>query len=131
MKQEIFWLGLILHSTAVMWMPYILCAFATWGLGKTLTYREDVPPLAAWAQRAKKAHANAIENLALLAPATLAYLFLSGGTSTGEIVPCLQIYLGARVGHYVLYIANVPFGRTVTFLIGWACTVCIIWKLLA
>lgn len=130
MKQEIFWLGVILLATAVMWMPYILCAFATWGLGKTLTYREDVPPLAAWAQRAKKAHANAIENLTLLAPATLAYLMLTGGTAEGQIVPYLQGYLVARIAHYVLYVANVPFGRTVTFLAGWACTVAIIASLL-
>ncbi len=130
MPQEYFWFGLILLVTALMWMPYILSAFFTWGILKTLTYDEKVPALPIWAQRAKKAHANAIENLALFAPAVIGFWVIAPAESQ-SILLLLQIYFFARLAHYVLYIVNVPFGRTVTFLTGWAVTVCIIWKIVS
>ncbi len=117
--------------TALLWMPYILNVFFKRGILKTLTYVEkDVSPMSAWASRAKAAHANAIENLVLLAGATLVYVQLAGldGSSDGTVAMCLKVYFFARLAHYVLYIFNVPFGRTVTFLTGWAATVCIILK---
>lgn len=130
MSQDYFWFGLILLVTALMWMPYILSAFVSWGIVKTLTYDETVPALPAWAQRAKKAHANAIENLAILAPAVIG-LWVIAPAESQSILLSLQIYFFARLAHYVLYIANVPLGRTITFLTGWAVTVCIIWKIIS
>jgi hypothetical protein len=33
------------------------------------------------------------------------------------------------MAHYVLYIANVPFGRTIAFAIAWLAMLCIFWQI--
>jgi uncharacterized MAPEG superfamily protein len=57
--------------TGVLWVPYILARLARSGLMATLTYAADADPLPAWAEGAKKAHYNAIENLAPFAAVVL------------------------------------------------------------
>ncbi len=51
-------------ATILMWLPYILAHIVNVGPMDALTYRADTTPLPEWAARAKKAHSNAIENLA-------------------------------------------------------------------
>jgi uncharacterized MAPEG superfamily protein len=64
-----------------------------------------------------KAHANAIENLAIFAPAVLALQAL--GTSTPATRLAVVVYFFARLAHYVVYTAGIPLGRTLTFTAGW------------
>lgn len=129
MRPEIFWLGLILLSTALMWIPYVLASFIKFGVVKVLTYDPTVAVLPEWAQRAKKAHSNSVENLVILAPAALTFLLMTHD-QPASIVTLLQVYFFARLAHFFLYLANIPLGRTVCFLTGWAATVCIICKLI-
>jgi len=70
---EIFWLALTCLITALMWIPYILVHLAEAGPVRAIaTPAIDTTPKAAWAARAKKAHYNAVENLAVFAPLALA-----------------------------------------------------------
>ena len=103
--------------TALMWIPYILARAMGSGLMATLTYKADNDPLPGWAERAKKAHRNAVENLAPFgAVVVVAHLAADASpvTATWSIV-----YFWARVVHYFGYMSGVPFVRTLSFAVGW------------
>jgi uncharacterized MAPEG superfamily protein len=113
--------------TAVLWLPYILTLIVKAGLMPALTYKADGMALPDWAARAKKAHYNAVENLAPFA-ALVVVAHLSGAANAATAAAAVT-YFWARVAHYLLYVAGVPFGRTVTFAISWAAMVCIFWHI--
>src|SRR5262245_32718619 len=114
----ICWLTINLGLTAIMWVPYILNLIKVQGLG-AMGYNDKLRPMSAWAQRAKKAHYNAVENLALMAPAALAYVVM-GGADPGHVQTALQIYFVCRVIHYLCYTFKVAYLRTLSFAAGWA-----------
>ena len=113
--------------TAILWIPYILTHVLKNGMVEALTYRADAIPLEGWALRAKKAHYNAIENLAPFAVLVIV-ASLNKATNDATAAACIT-YFWARVAHYVLYVLNVPFGRTLTFTIGWLAMLCIFWQI--
>jgi len=59
---------------------------------------------------------NAIENLAVFAPLVLVGAILE--VSSKATVLSAQIYVAARVAHYVIYTAGIPVVRTFAFLVG-------------
>jgi uncharacterized MAPEG superfamily protein len=130
MKPEMTWLNLIFLQTALMWIPYILNLFFKQGIIGAMNYYDPKnPPLSDWAQRAKAAHKNAVENLVLLAPATLLFLFQNkDNTSDSGVLLCLQVYFFARIAHYIVYVMKIGYLRTVFFLAGWVSTMIIICK---
>jgi uncharacterized MAPEG superfamily protein len=115
--------------TLVFWLPYILAHIGNVGLIPALTYKADDTPLPGWAARAKKAHYNAIENLAPFA-ALVMVAHLAGAANEATAAAAVT-YFWARVAHFFLYIAAVPFGRTATFAIGWLAMVCIFWQIVS
>ena len=114
--------------TALMWIPYILAHVLNVGVLAALTYRADGTPLPAWAARAKKAHYNAIENLVPFAALVVVAYFLNAANDATAAAAI--VYFWARLAHYGLYIAGVPFGRTTMFTIGWLAMACIFWQIL-
>ena len=113
--------------TLVLTFPYIIATIQRYGVMEALTYRADGKPLVDWAARAKKAHYNAIENLAPFAVlVVVAHLTNAANEATAAAA---VTYFWARVAHYFLYMANVPFGRTVTFVIGWLAMACIFYQI--
>ena len=71
MRTELFYLALVATFTALMWIPYVLNRFAVWGINDTVGYPDNPKPLAPWAERLKRAHANAVENLVVFATLVL------------------------------------------------------------
>src|SRR5512147_2510927 len=63
MKTDLLYLTYVTALTGLLWVPYILDRIAVWGLVDTVGYPENPKPQSPWAQRLKKAHANAVENL--------------------------------------------------------------------
>ncbi|MGD8810348.1 MAG: MAPEG family protein [Gammaproteobacteria bacterium] len=114
--------------TAVLWIPYILAHIANVGLVPALTYRADGTALPDWAARAKNAHYNAIENLAPFAALVLVAHF--AGASNDATVAAAVTFFWARVAHYVVYVAGIPFLRTLCFAVGWVAMVCIFWQII-
>ena len=115
--------------TLVFWLPYIVAHIGNVGLIPALTYQADDTPLPGWAARAKKAHYNAIENLAPFA-ALVIVAHLAGAANEATAAAAVTFFW-ARVAHFVLYTAGVPFGRTATFAIGWLAMVCIFWQIVS
>ena len=121
-------LAWVTFFTAAMWLPYILAHIVNVGLVPALTYRADDTPLPAWAQRAKQAHYNAIENLVPFAILVVVAHIL--GAANAATASAATVYLFARLAHYPLYILNVPLGRTLTFAVGWFAMACIFYQII-
>ena len=128
MTTELAMLTWVTALTILLWIPYILAHIMNVGLLPTLTYQSDGTPLPAWAARAKKAHANAIENLVPFAVLVLVahQLDISNIATTSAAVA----YFWLRLAHFITYTANVPFGRTVTFAGAWGAQLCILFQIL-
>lgn len=118
---EIVHLTYITLFTAVCWVPYVLNLIAVRGLMNAVGYPDDPKPLAPWAQRMKNAHANAVENLVVFAPLVLAVYVLDASNET--TATATAVYLYARLAHYVVYTAKIPWARTLTFAAGAVCQV--------
>lgn len=118
---ELHLLTLTVIATLLMWIPYMLARIATHGLMAALNNpAPSGPPDPPWAERARRAHANAIENLAVFAPLVL--MCAMAGASNPATVFSARLYLGARLVHYVVYAAGIPVVRTIAFLAGFAAT---------
>ena len=117
---EITWLLYTLGFTSVLWFPYILQLIIQLGVVKAVWDPQGTHPHnAEWALRAKRAHYNAVENLAVFAPLViLTIVFKLQSDSTA--VACM-VYFFARVSHYLIYIFAIPVLRTLVFLLGFAC----------
>jgi len=119
MSVELHWLILTVLMTALFWVPIVLDRMVVRGLWSTIqgTTAEVNLPHSAWAQRARRAHDNAIENLALFAPAVLALHLLHISTEATRMA--VVAYFFARLVHFVVYSIGVPLGRTLAFTVGW------------
>ena len=129
MTTELYWLILTALMTALLWVPYVLNRMVMNGLGGTLAGgAPDSNTLSAWAQRASRAHTNAVENLAIFAPIVLTahLLNISNGTTKLAVV----VYFFARLLHFVVYSAGIPAARTLTFTAGWLAQIAIIASIL-
>lgn len=115
--------------TVLLWIPYILAHIRNVGAKAALTYTSEDTPLPPWAARARKAHYNAIENLAPFAAVVLvAHL---AGAANEATAAAAVVYFIARIAHFFLYVAAVPFGRTTAFTVGWLAILCIFWQIVA
>lgn len=127
MTSELMNLTWVLTLSAVMWVPYILNTIMVRGLTDAVGYPENPKPLAPWAERMKKAHYNAVENLVLFAALVLV-AHLTNATNDATAAAAIT-YFWARLAHYILYTAGIPFTRTLTFTIGWLALICIFYQI--
>jgi len=129
MKPELFWLALTATMTGLFWIPYILNRALTLGMPAAfLTPKMGAAPIEAeWAQRAKRAHSNAVENLvvftALIATAQLA------GVSNQMTAFAAALYFWARLGHFIILTLGIPYARTLIWTASWVGEMMIAWQI--
>jgi len=128
MTSELTSLTWVAALTSVLWLPYILNQIAVRGLVDAVSYPEDPKPLSPWAARLKAAHYNAVENLVIFA--ALVLTLNAVGISTDTTVLACQVYFWARVVHYIVYGAGIPWVRTLSFAVSWLCLVALLLQLL-
>lgn len=116
-------LAVVTTATALMWVPYTLALMGKGGLMGAMGNRTETVPLPAWAERARRAHANAVENLALFAPLVLLAILVK--PADAMVATAAHVYLIARLVHYAVYVAGIPVVRTLAFVTGWGATVAI------
>ncbi|MGI9372517.1 MAG: MAPEG family protein [Hyphomicrobiales bacterium] len=122
MAGELVWLALACGLILVLWIPYILSAIVNFGLFNAMKMTNDQAGLPDWAQRCHRAHMNMVENLAPFAALVL-ILNVSGKADEATVLTC-AVFVLARLVHAFVYIAGIPYVRTLTFAIGWlACLV--------
>lgn len=118
MSRELLWLTLTTLMTGLFWVPYILDRIAVRGLaGAMANPSPQDKPQSAWAERAIKAHRNAVENLAVFAALVLTAHLL--GISNGLTAAAAVIYFLARLVHFLVFTAGIPVARTLAFAVGW------------
>ena len=114
---ELIWLVAIALFTAAMWIPHIIENTLRVGLraalGNPPVIDVDAP---AWAIRSKRAHLNALENLAVFAPVVIGANLL--GATGGTVLLAVKFYVIARLIHYVVYTLGMPVVRTLSFVAG-------------
>ena len=129
MSKELFWLAATLALTLLFWFPYVLNRAVVRGLmGVFANPSAGDTPLAPWAERAQRAHTNAIENLGLFAPAAIAVHVLQVGGSLTAFAAALYFY--SRLLHYIVYTAGIPVVRTLAFTAGWIAVAILVSRLL-
>jgi uncharacterized MAPEG superfamily protein len=128
---DLQWLAATILLTVLGAFPYVLERMLKIGLVGTLGNpgAGDNAKMAAWAQRARSAHANAVENLVAFAPALVAaHLHNPQATS---LATAAQVYFIARFTHYVVYAAGLPLVRTLAYFAGLGATLVVLATLLA
>ena len=115
---DLQWLAATILLTLLAAFPYVIQRILTIGLARTFAnpVASDAAALPHWAQRAKSAHANAVENLVLFAPALIAAHVHS--PQAPMLATAAQVYFYARLVHYVVYAAGVPVVRTLAYFVG-------------
>ena len=129
MTLELKYLVLVTVLTALLWVPYILNRIAVRGLVDAVGYPEHPKPQARWAQRLQAAHANSVENLVVFAALVLVADAI--GLSNEATVLACCVYFWARLAYAVVYAFGIPWLRTVTFAVAFACQATLAWQLLA
>jgi len=124
MTSELSSLIWVVALSAVMWVPYILNTIMVRGLVDAVGYPENPKPVAPWAARMKKAHYNAVENLVVFA--TLVLVLDAIGISNNTTVLVCEIYFWARLVHYIVYSAGIPWLRTLSFVVSWVCCIALL-----
>lgn len=115
MTPEIYWLTLTSVMTALLWIPYLVNRIVETGPWATLGVPR-LQPDAPWAGRLMRAHANAVENLAIFAPLALS-VPITGSGSSATAIAC-SVYFYARAAHVLAYVAAIPVLRTLAFTAG-------------
>jgi len=130
MTTELYWLTLTVFMTALFWAPYVLNRYAIRGVWPALsdTKPEGGGPHSLWAQRAIRAHENAVENLAIFVPAVLTAHVLNISTPVTKMAAV--VYFFARLVHFLAYTAGVPVVRTLAFAAGWGAQIVILASIL-
>ncbi|ATQ66554.1 MULTISPECIES: MAPEG family protein [Methylosinus] len=127
---ELYWTVLTAGLASVLWIPYILQRILE--LGPIEAFRDplhEVATRAPWAQRAKSAHLNMIENLLVFAVLAVTIQIVGGGTTATAIAA--PLFFATRATHYVIYSLGLPWLRTPMFLIGFGCQVTLLFAILA
>ena len=128
MTPELKYLAYISVLTTLMWIPYVLNVIAKNRLNDAVGY-PDVPlRMSPWAERLKKAHYNAVENLVIFA--TLVLIANAMELSNAATVSAAAFYFWARVVHTLAYGAGIPWVRTLAFVVAWGSILCIAWQVL-
>jgi uncharacterized MAPEG superfamily protein len=128
MTNEMMSLTWVIALSAVMWVPYIVNAVMVQGLVDAVGYPDNPKPLAPWAQRMKKAHYNAVENLVMFAALVLMLNALD--ISNDTTVMAANVYFWARLVHLAAYTFGIPWIRTLSFAAAWLCIVGLLVQLL-
>ena len=129
MSVELKYLTWTALLTALMWIPYVLNRAMVWGLMDTVGYPENPKPLAAWAERLKKAHYNAVESLAVFAAMVL--VANAANIHNDATAAACAIYFWARLAHFLVYGLGIPWLRTLAFTVAWICLLVLAWQILS
>jgi uncharacterized MAPEG superfamily protein len=128
---DLQWLAALILLTLLGVFPYVLQRIAAIGLWRTLDNPRtaDAEELPRWAQRARSAHANGVENLVAFAPSLIiAHLH---NPQAPILATGAQVYFFARLVHYLVYAAGVPVIRTLAYFVGLGATLAVLSTLLA
>ena len=114
MKPELMWLLWALALTFVQMLVAVSGATLQVGLPALAGNREGLAPCTGWAGRAQRAHRNMLESLVLFAALVLIAVVANKTNSTTLLGA--QIFVWARLVYALVYMAGIPWLRTLVWL---------------
>lgn len=131
MTPDLMYLALTAGLCLVSWIPYIAAGAVANGLPTPDEYRnpELQKGLTGWLTRAKRAHANLVENLPIFTALVLV-AHVSGQASETTATAC-ALFFWLRVAYALIYIIGVPYLRTLVFALGTFAQLYILFEILA
>ncbi|HXL65313.1 MAG TPA: MAPEG family protein [Xanthobacteraceae bacterium] len=129
MSTELKYLALTSLLTASLWIPYVVAQVITNGPLSGQNYVDPTPrPVPLWGQRAHRAYLNAVETFAPFAALVIAVQL--AGKNDGMTVFWATSFFWIRVAHAAVFLAAVPFIRTILFVLGWICVIGLFFELM-
>ncbi len=122
MSPDLKYLAFTALLTGSLWIPYIISQVVTNGFLAAQNYVDPTPrPVPLWGQRANRAHINAVETFAPFA--ALVILIQLTGKADSMTAFWAMSYFWLRLAHAVVFLAAIPFLRTLIFVLGYVCVV--------
>lgn len=127
MSVDLKYLAFTAMLTAALWIPYVVAQVATNGFLKPQNYVDPTPrPLPFWGKRADRTYLNAVETFAPFA--ALVLVAHVAGKSNAMTAFWAMAFFWLRVIHAVVYLAAIPYIRTLVFTLGFVCVAGIFWE---
>jgi len=116
MKPELMWLLWAVALTFAQMLVAVSGATLQVGLPRLVGNREGLAPCTGWAGRAQRAHHNMLESLVLFA----ALVLIAAATNKTNATTLLgaQLFFWARLAYAFVYIAGIPWLRTVVWTVS-------------
>ena len=130
MTTDLRYLVLTAMLTAALWVPYIVCQVRTNGPLEPKNYADPTlpRPVPAWGQRANRAYLNAVEVFAPFAALVIAAQLAGKANATTAFFAASFFYL--RLAHAIVYLAGIPYVRTILFTLAFVAEVVIFWEVI-
>ena len=116
MKPELVWLLWAVALTVVQMLICVTAATLQVGLPTLAGNREGMPPLTGFAGRALRARHNILESLVLFA--ALVLIAVVAGKTNAATLMGAQLFFWARLAYALVYLAGIPWLRTLTWLVS-------------
>ena len=122
MSPELKYLALTALLTGSLWIPYVVAQVVTNGFLTPPNYVDPEPrPLPLWGKRADRVYMNAVETFAPFA--ALVLVIQAAGKNDSMTAFWTMSFFWLRVAHAVVYLAALPYIRTLIFVLGYVCVI--------
>jgi uncharacterized MAPEG superfamily protein len=129
MTPDLKYLGFTAFLTASLWIPYIVAQVMTNGFLTPPNYVDPTPrPVPFWGKRADRTYINAVETFAPFA--ALVILIQLTGKADSMTAFWAMSFFWLRVIHAVVYLAAIPYVRTLAFVLGYVCILGLFYELM-
>ncbi len=102
--------------TGALVLPYGLAMWTLWPVREVLGNRETPPPLPPWAERARRAQRNMLENFPHFA--ALVLVVNAAGLANDQTGLGATMFFWARLVHAVVYITGMWWLRAPAYFVG-------------
>jgi uncharacterized MAPEG superfamily protein len=129
MTTDLDYLAYTAMLTGALWIPYVIAQVVTNGFPTPANYVDPTPrALPLWGKRADRALMNAVE---VFAPfAALVLLAHVAGKANETTAFWSKVFFWTRLSHAVVYLAGIPYIRTVIFTLGFVAVFGIFWQVI-
>jgi uncharacterized MAPEG superfamily protein len=129
MTPDLKYLGFTAFLTASLWIPYVVAQVMTNGFLTPPNYVDPTPrPVPFWGKRADRTYINAVETFAPFA--ALVILIQLTGKADSMTAFWAMSFFWLRVIHAVVYLAAIPYVRTLAFVLGYVCILGLFYELM-
>jgi uncharacterized MAPEG superfamily protein len=128
MTPELTYLAWTALLTGSVWVIYVTCQVVTNGFLGPQDYRDPTPrPVPLWGLRANRVLMNGAETFAPFAAMVL--IIQISGQNNGTTAFLCMAFFWLRLAHAVVYMAAIPYIRTLLFTLGWIAELGLFWQI--